>query len=80
MAPVNNQRRVRAALAALLVIGVIVNAAALILFARSLDGIRGDFCMWTQIHHQAALELPQIPARQQAEASDAELLRQLGCK
>lgn len=73
------QRRIQWIAAVLLVTGIIVVAAALILFSRSLSGIRGDFCAWTQAHYAATLELPQVQARKLAEGSDAALLRQLGC-
>ena len=73
------QRRIQWIAAVLLVTGIVVVAAALILFSRSLSGIRGDFCAWTQAHYAATLELPQVQARKLAEGSDAALLRQLGC-
>ena len=73
------QRRIQWIAAVLLVTGIIVVAAALVLFSRSLSGIRGDFCAWTQAHYAATLELPQVQARKLAEGSDAALLRQLGC-
>lgn len=73
-------RTVLRSLAVLAVLGLVVTSAALILFARSLAGIRGDFCAWTRNHYQASLTLPQVPGRVRAEQSDIALLRQLGCK
>ena len=67
------------ALGVLLVIAIAVNGAAFVLYSRSLSGIRGDFCEWAQVHYAATLELPQVPARMEAENSDKTLLRQLGC-
>jgi hypothetical protein len=64
----------------LMVICIVVNGAALVLFSRSLSGIRGDFCAYTREHYTATRELPQVAARVQAEQSDAVLLRQLGCR
>jgi hypothetical protein len=74
-----DRRRVRVALGVLLVIAIAVNGAAFVLYSRSLSGIRGDFCAYTQDHYTATLELPQVHARQLAEESDVKLLRQLGC-
>jgi hypothetical protein len=74
-----SQRKVQAAVAVLLLIVFAVTAGALVLFSRSLDGIRGDFCAYVQAHYRATLELPQNAAREQAEQSDLELLAQLGC-
>lgn len=73
------QRRFQVALAVLVISGLIVSGTVLVLFSRSLSGIRGDFCAWTQAHYAATLELPQVQARKLAEGSDAALLRQLGC-
>jgi hypothetical protein len=64
----------------LVVIFIVVTGAALVLFSRSLSGIRGDFCAFTAQHYSATLQLQQVPARVQAEQSDLQLLRQLGCR
>jgi hypothetical protein len=72
-------RRLQAGLVVLLVIGLIVNGAVLVLFARSLSGIRGDFCSWTRDHYAASLQQPQTASRVSDEEADMALLRQLGC-
>lgn len=72
-------RAARVAVTVLLVICLAVMASALVLFSRSLSGIRGDFCAFTLQHYAAVRELPQVAARIQVEQSDVALLRQLGC-
>ena len=51
-------RRIRLAIAVLLVIGITVTASSLVLFSRSLSGIRGDFCSWAAVHYEAARSIP----------------------
>jgi hypothetical protein len=73
------RRRLQLALAVLLIIGLVVDGAVLILFARSQDAIRGDFCTYIEGMYHATLRLPQVPARLDAERNDLNLMRQLGC-
>jgi hypothetical protein len=76
-----SQRQVRISLAVLLFLLVAVNSAALVLYSRSLSGIRGDFCSWATVHYQAAQSIPHATtAQREAAASDEQLRRQLGCR
>lgn len=70
----------KAALVSLLVIGLVVNGAAFVLYSRSLAGIRGDFCTYEAGVYQATRELPQVAARIAAERNDLTLKAELGCK
>jgi hypothetical protein len=78
MAP---RRRLQLAAAVLAVIVLAVTGAALVLYARSLAGIRGDFCSWATVHYQVAQSIPHATtAQREAAASDEQLRRQLGCR
>ena len=76
---VHARRRLLAAFAVLLLIGFVVTGSTLVLFSRSLAGIRGDFCAYGTGVYRATLKLPQVPARIAAERNDLRLMRELGC-
>jgi hypothetical protein len=67
------------AMATLAAIGLALTSALLVLFARTQEVIRGDFCAWTVTHNQASHELPQVPARRASERSDVQLEHKLDC-
>jgi len=71
---------VRSAVAVLLVILFAVVALALVASARSVDGIRSDFCTWAIVHYETAESHARPDAALRTDtASDLKLLRQLGC-
>lgn len=74
-----SHRRLQIAVAVLLAIGFVLTAAVFILSTRALSGIRGDFCTYAAAQYKVTLELPQVPARVQAERNDQALEAQLGC-
>jgi hypothetical protein len=73
------RRRLAVATVVMLLIGFTVTAGSLVLFARSLNGIRSTFCTYEQGIYTATLTLPQVSGRLAVERSDRELMRQLGC-
>lgn len=58
----------------LLLVGAVFYAAS-----RDVSLIRGDFCGYIANVHKVTLELPQVPARIEAEHNDDQLARKLGC-
>ena len=73
------RRPVAWALAVLLALGIVLSGFELVSSANEVDRIRGDFCDWSAVHYRVLTAQPPSAARTADAASDARLMRELGC-
>lgn len=67
------------ALAVLLLLGAALAAAEMVSAANEVNRIRADFCDWSAVHYRVLQAEPPTAAQKTDAASDARLMRELGC-